>query len=873
MQLPTIGMMTGRVALCGAALLFFAACGGDDLGIGATPTPSQTVTRTATATRTPTHTPVAQAGVAGLVVVSRDVGVGEQDGLKPLPPEGQPTDASGFDRGLGHADWRIDDGAVHGATDEDGRFSITGLAPGRHTLHVTRTIEGNLMEFAVPIVVGDDGAAEVLVEVSWGLVRATSTYSVGGAVGRAVFAPNGTYMLVEGERIVELFDGWRTLVDGDRDGQFDPQGCGGGIYACDAARACGSAEDVCVCIPSCPDCEDCGRSACVPRTYFHTPECGPDGLCKRLPYECSAGDSCAVDGDQCTCVSSCFGCDNCESFACVAPCQGGQPIGIERVTVSSADRLVVGQPAQATAQAAFSDGSVADVTWLVDWSSSAPAVARIDAWGRIAALSVGETDLAATLPTAGASTPARLTVVERPTLRRIVLYNAGCYWGLDDRLGLPKPADDAFLPPPFCQQTIRIGGVIQFRALGEFDTGFSEDITDEVSWSAEPDALLTVDVAGLWTAVAAGTVRVRATLGAVSSEPQSVTIVERATIQSLAIYPSGGPVGVFDGGPVRPGDDALCFECGYSLTMLSGDTVQFGATAHYDTGEWEDVTARVAWASSAAAIAAVDAGGLVTAGAAGAAEISATLEGASSAPTAVRVVAEATLVDLSAYMDGADRAIGVGAQAVFHAAAYYDVGFGRDVTALVTWRSSDDSVGGFDSPGLFTGRAAGNVTVWAELDGKASARLPLEVFATSALDYCDAANVNRGVWADDFNRVTLESDCARYTQPDVAELRFSVTEQQRPGGIFDPCLDLEAYRGTTLVRTIREEGCGDPFLPPGALDRDEAAVRYQLKAFWDLKDEAGDPVPPGDYEIRGTFYLYYDPVVTIGVTVEAPAPQ
>jgi Bacterial Ig-like domain (group 2) len=363
---------------------------------------------------------------------------------------------------------------------------------------------------------------------------------------------------------------------------------------------------------------------------------------------------------------------------------------------------------------------------------------------------------------------------------------------------------------------------------------------------------------------------VRASLGAVASDEQTVTVVERATILSLSVYPHGGPIGVFDGGPVRPGADAPCFECGYSFTMLSGDTVQFGATAHYDTGEWEDVTGRVTWRSNDAAVATVADGGLVTAGAAGAAEISATLEAASSAPTAVRVVAEATLQGLSAYMEGADRAIGVGDEAVFHAAAYYDVGFGRDVTAEVTWRSSDESVGGFDTAGVFTGRAAGDVLVWAELDGVESTRLPLEVFATSELAYCDPAAVNRGTWSDDFNRVTLESDCARYTQPDVVELRFSVTEQQRPGGIFDPCLDLEAWRGDTLVRTIREEGCGDVFLPPGALGRDEAAVRYQLKAFWDLKDDAGQPVAPGEYEIRGTFYLYYDPVVTIDITVEAP---
>ena len=111
-------------------------------------------------------------------------------------------------------------------------------------------------------------------------------------------------------------------------------------------------------------------------------------------------------------------------------------------------------------------------------------------------------------------------------------------------------------------------------------------------------------------------------------------------------------------------------------------------------------------------------------------------------------------------MDGQDLAIGKGEQAVFHAVGYYDVGFDRDVTEQVTWHSSDETVGGFDSAGVFTGRGAGNVTVWAELDGQQSPPASLEVYATSELDYCDPANVNRGTWSDDFNRVTLESDCA-----------------------------------------------------------------------------------------------------------------
>ena len=120
--------------------------------------------------------------------------------------------------------------------------------------------------------------------MSWGLVRTTSTYTQGGAAMRAVFAPNGSHLITRDGSAVELGDYSRTLVDADGDGRFDPQsGSCDEIYRCDADGGCGSPDRICVCIPSCPGCEDCPSRACVSRTYFHEPGCGPDGLCKAPP--------------------------------------------------------------------------------------------------------------------------------------------------------------------------------------------------------------------------------------------------------------------------------------------------------------------------------------------------------------------------------------------------------------------------------------------------------------------------------------------------------------------------------------------------------------------------------------------------------------
>ena len=150
--------------------------------------------------------------------------------------------------------------------------------------------------------------------------------------------------------------------------------------------------------------------------------------------------------------------------------------------------------------------------------------------------------------------------------------------------------------------------------------------------------------------------------------------------------------------------------------------------------------------------------------------------------------------------------LGKGGEAFFRAHGYYDIGLDKDLTTRATWHSNDQSIGGFDTPGVFTGRAAGTVEIWAQVDGLDSDRLTIEVFETSELAYCDAAPVNRGVWSDEFNRVVLVSNCAEYASSNVVALRYTVEQRCKPRfGIFDPCLDLYVYQGDTRVRTIRED--------------------------------------------------------------------
>ena len=849
------------------ALSLLGGCGGDGGGGSPTPTPATataTLQPSGTATAAPTFTPTeppASARVAGLVVLRRDVATGAGDAVGTAPADWSGgADRVQFDRALSHATWMLS-GPVSsaGSTDAAGRFDLGALVPGDYVLELTKTLNGNLVTGRVPFTAGEAGA-DLTIEIGRGAVRSIATHrDGGGAAVEEVRGPDGTRSLTRDGRLVEIDTTGRKLADPDGDGSFDAGDCSDPVWLCGDAGECTPGHQ-CTCTASCPECDDCGP-----------PVCAAAGA---VPYLCGDDGACDNPGDRCVCASSCPTCADCAMAVCLPPCG---PVEILAVEIDGPDRIVVGTQAPLRALAHLTDGSAIDVTSLATWESSAEDVVSVDGWGVASAHRLGTADVRATIGEV-ASAAWTLEVVDRPPLRHIYLQNASCFPFLGPPTAAPAPEPSAPSEvfdalPPGCRQVVLIGATLQFVALGEFDSGQFEDITSEVEWQSTPAEVGDV-TNGLFTGRSEGTAEIRAVLDGVQSDPSEVRVVAQRSVVSLSIYPLEAPVPF---GPVFEGDDPVpaapdvCSDCGYTVTVLLGDEIHFRAAAFYDTGEWEDVTERVSWHSSDPDVAPIDSGGRMTAASAGQTRIDASLDEVTSDAVSVDVVEQATLLDLYVYQEGADRVVAKGGEALFRAYGRYDVGFERDVTDQVAWKSSDDTVGTFTEPGVFTGVSAGSVEVWAVLDGVESNHLPMEVFETTDIVYCDPNDVNRGTWSDTFNRVVLESDCAHYNPPAVATLRFTVTERERPGGIFDPCLDLFVYQGDRRIRTIREEGCGEPFLEPGAPEFDEAAPRYQTRAFWDLKDDGGNLVPPGRYTVRGRFYLYYDPVVSIDIDVVAPS--
>lgn len=866
------------------AALLIAGCGGSD-DDGAAPTPTATsILTTPPASRTPTNpavlatpTPTRTSTTAsqlsalnGLIVLHSDFSTGATETGAPPLDWASVGDVRSFDKALAHADWSI--AGKTGVTGADGQFEVRDLAPGRYSLEVRKSIAGNLLPLSIPVVIGD-GASVVVVEVGQGLARTQVTYSEAGVEVHEIHGPYRNRAVFRDGRLVELSADGRTLIDADGDGRFDGGSCQvADLWSCPEDRRCSLEpldERYCQCVSSCPFCDNCELPGVCVSTG--TPP----------PYRCAAEGTCALPGDRCVCVPSCPDCRDCAQQVCVPSCE---PVEITAIVVDGPAQIVVGRQDYVRAQAQLSDGSTIDVTTLAAWASSDDAVATVTSWGVVSAHAVGTTELTAALGSIH-SAPFALQVVERPTLRRISIHNTSCYCGgpLLDRQGAPDmlppcylaaPATDAlpFLAPGQCRQVVLVGGTIQFAAIGEFADNSVQDITAEATWFIEPAQVGTVE-AGLFTGQVAGSARIIASIGETRSEPTDVRVVNEATVESLSIYAGNVGYAAVDGGAVRDAASPPCFDCGAAVTVLRGDEISFQATAHYDTGEWREVTNQVTWRTSNASVATIGNDGVMSALQAGTATIDATLDAATSNPVGVRVVSEATLLNLSVYQEGLDRAVFKGDQRFFRATGYYDVGFARDVTAEAQWKSSDDwknideRAGTFEQPGVFVGKRAGIVRIRAELGGQTSNDIELKVFETSELAYCDAGTINRDVWADDFNRVVLESDCGTYGTAGLVTLRYTVTETVPHGGIFDPCLDLYVYQGERRVRTIREEGCGDPFLASAPAAGDEATLKYQLRAFWDLKDEAGQPVAPGRYTVFGRFYLYYDPVVRVDVIV------
>src|SRR5207253_2619736 len=316
--------------------------------------------------------------------------------------------------------------------------------------------------------------------------------------------------------------------------------------------------------------------------------------------------------------------------------------------------LQVGQTAQLAATPKDGNGNPLSGR-VVTWGSSNTGVATASVSGLVTAVAAGSATITAT--SEGQSGTAAVTV------------------------GNVAVASVDVSPP---SAAVVVGQTLQLAATPK-DASGNPLSGRAVTWTSGNTAVATVSASGLVTAVAAGSATITA-----SSEGRSGTAaitVKTVPVAAVAVTPA-------------------------SLSVQVGQTAQLTATPQDANGN--PLSGRtVTWTSSNQAVATVNATGLVTGAAAGAATITATSEGKSG--TAAVTVTPVPVASVAVTPASASIQTGGTIQLT---ATPKDAN-GKPLTGrTVAWTSANGAVATVSTSGLVTGAATGTTTITATSEGQ-----------------------------------------------------------------------------------------------------------------------------------------------------------
>ncbi|HVV81990.1 MAG TPA: Ig-like domain-containing protein [Kofleriaceae bacterium] len=414
------------------------------------------------------------------------------------------------------------------------------------------------------------------------------------------------------------------------------------------------------------------------------------------------------------------------------------PALLVSIGVTPADPSVAkGRTRQFTAMGTFTDAQVVDLTDTVTWSSTAEAFATVSnaagSHGLASALDLGETDIVATLGAIHGQTHLTVTAA--------VL-------------------DSIDITPP--TPTLASGRQLQLTATGVYSDHTTDDLTDTVVWDTSDDTIALVSNAagehGVASGVAPGTVHVTATSGTVVGTVDLV--ITSAELESLEIDPA-------------------------DVSVAAGRTQQFTATGIFSDGSNQDLTDQVVWSSSDDTIAEVsnDPADVGTAHTFVTGEVQVTATSGTITASTTFTVTDAELDSIE--VDPAGDSVAAGLELQFSATGVYSDGSTLDVTADVTWSSSDDGILSISnaegSQGLAHGESTGQATVTAELGG---------VSGTADVEVTDA--IVQSITIDPQEDEDLPAGLTRdytatgtFSDGSVADITTQVLWETSDGGVLD----------------------------------------------------------------------------------------
>ncbi len=298
----------------------------------------------------------------------------------------------------------------------------------------------------------------------------------------------------------------------------------------------------------------------------------------------------------------------------------------------------------------------------ITWTSSDSVTAAVSSTGTVTAVSPGAATVTATVEGVGGSAKVIVSSPPPATVARVVVS-----------------PDSAVLQP---------GHTADLDAAA-YDAGGHVLTGRAVTWTTLDSTIARVGADGMVTAVAAGTAQVTATVEGVRGSAKVIVVAPPpAAVARVAVIPD-------------------------SLVLDVGGRGDFNAVA-YDA-EGHVLTGRaVTWTSSDSTVAAVGAGGAVTARSAGSARVSATVEGVSGSAVVIVHTSVPAIVRVEVVPDS--QVVVIGQTAGFSAFAYDATN--HIVSGLaVTWSISEPTVARIGQYGLVTALAVGTARVTATVEG------------------------------------------------------------------------------------------------------------------------------------------------------------
>lgn len=345
----------------------------------------------------------------------------------------------------------------------------------------------------------------------------------------------------------------------------------------------------------------------------------------------------------------------------------------------SSPGVAAGTTQQFNATGSFSDGSTQDLTASVTWTSDAPSVGSITASGLVTGSGIGTATITAA---SGAISGATVLTVTAAQLVSIEVTS-------------PSAA-------------VAAGTSQQFLATGTYTDSSNQDLTAVGHWSSSDGLIATISNTpgsqGVASALSQGPTTITISVGGVNG---STTLnVTAAALVSISLTPQ-------------------------SPTIAAGGVQQFTAIGSYTDGTMQDITSVVVWNSSDAGVAVLSSSagsnGLATSAGAGTATVTATM-GSVSASTTI-TVSSVTLVSIA--ISPANASLLSGSTLQLKATGTYSDNTAQDLTASVTWASSDGTIASVSnaagSQGMATATGVGSANISASL-GAISGNVPLSVY-------------------------------------------------------------------------------------------------------------------------------------------------